>query len=802
MLSSNTIRVDNRITYTVFKEALRTCIDRFSKHDLNPEQNICVETNSESLMIIAGPGSGKTTVLVLRALKYVYCDNILPEQILITTFTKKAAEEIRSRLIEWGLTLHEYFKDKFKNDKNASTWLSSIDLNRFITGTLDGICEEVLSTYSQNATFKYSIVEKFVGNGLLRRYGIMPRRASVKSDNFKTFLEKVYGSAEIYNDSDLISYLRPLIDRFIMDKVDLSLLAQSNPNKNEKMILVDLANSYWSGIKSDYRLDFPLLELLFLDSLKNDSIQRFTKSIKVALLDEYQDTNPLQEEIYFTLIEKSSAKLTVVGDDDQSLYRFRGATVELFKKFKERYELRFKSSVEYQYLIENYRSSAEIVSFFNEYILGLSSFQSSRVQPPKPLIKANRAKNNIPILGLFRDTPSQLSTDLGKFLGDVFSGNGFQVQNGEDSFLLKKSDLGNFGDSVFLSHSVNEYAKYMGSARERLPLLLRHELVKYGCSIFNPRGRELRDIPEVKVILGLLLECLDGESSIQTSAFLLNDARRYFDIWRQDARSFIATNPSPSEPHTLRNFVIAWQRRQPQGNRERWPNNLPALELLFKLITWIPFFKTDPEGQVYLEAIARAITQSSGFSSYEGKLIFTTEHESRSIKAFITDILGAIATNEIDIDEEIMPSIPRDRLPVMTIHQSKGLEFPLVIADIASDYKTNHSRQRQRRFPDSGSNVTVLENYLSEFSGDIGEARLERDEVQRTFDDLCRLYYVAYSRAKSALILVGLTNSLEYNTKIQNVATGWDLSGSWSWRKDVAGRKKPGMANNIPLVLI
>ena len=70
---------------------------------LNHNQEVCIiHPTKTPLMIVAGPGSGKTTVLVLRALRLVFVDGFRPEEILITTFTRKAAAEIRARLIEWG----------------------------------------------------------------------------------------------------------------------------------------------------------------------------------------------------------------------------------------------------------------------------------------------------------------------------------------------------------------------------------------------------------------------------------------------------------------------------------------------------------------------------------------------------------------------------------------------------------------------------------------------------------------------------------------------------------------------------
>jgi DNA helicase-2/ATP-dependent DNA helicase PcrA len=153
------------------------------------------------------------------------------------------------------------------------------------------------------------------------------------------------------------------------------------------------------------------------------------------------------------------------------------------------------------------------------------------------------------------------------------------------------------------------------------------------------------------------------------------------------------------------------------------------------------------------------------------------------------------------VDEEIMPHVPRSRLPIMTIHQAKGLEFPLVIVDVASDYTTNHPKTRFRRFPDNASSVQNVEDDFAPFC-QIGPLRQQRTRLQRSFDDLIRLYYVAYSRPECVLMLVGVDPCLRHRTTIRHVATGWASDGTWSWQGPVVGGAAPPLVNNHPLFLL
>jgi ATP-dependent exoDNAse (exonuclease V) beta subunit (contains helicase and exonuclease domains) len=130
----------------------------------------------------------------------------------------------------------------------------------------------------------------------------------------------------------------------------------------------------------------------------------------------------------------------------------------------------------------------------------------------------------------------------------------------------------------------------------------------------------------------------------------------------------------------------------------------------------------------------------------------------------------------VSIDESLLETLPDDRLNVLSIHQSKGLEFPLVIVDVGSKFKTNDIKTQKLRFPKGLDDSITIEDSIRQHSC-LGKS--DRSEKDRSFDDLTRLYFVAFSRAESVLLLIGLNSAIEGYTKkndhfdIPNVALGW-----------------------------
>jgi DNA helicase-2/ATP-dependent DNA helicase PcrA len=734
---------------------------------------------SESLFLVAGPGSGKTTALALRVLKYIFVDDLDPPAILATTFTRKAASELRSRILGWGDRIRQ---ELMRTRPALAPRLERLDLNRIITGTLDSIAEEVLRDHRAPGTQPAIVIEEFVADALMIRRGFFDHGRHRDSD-LRGYIVQLNGSAWNMHIGTLREITREVRDRFLHDQVDVAAF-EAGTHHPGVSVLCGAIRDYAAALEDDLVLDFAALEERFLERLQNGTLSDFSKGLRVVLVDEYQDTNLLQEQIYFTLTQDvlgRGGSITVVGDDDQSLYRFRGATVELFRDLSTHLQGQCNLAPRTIYLNRNYRSTPTIVRFYSDFVDLDRAYAPARVADKPGLIAArNPVPMDYPVLGLFRPDLPTLTRGLARFIGDVFQRQGMDIRHGGQTFHIAVSPQGGaLGDCALLCSSPREYSS---GGNARLPLLLRQELGRLTppIRVFNPRGEEFSDVGEVGILCGLILECIDCSAIVQNSIpNLPANASQVADNWRQAAQAHIATNPHPNaRQRSLRDFVHAWQARTPQGGGT-WPREVDLMGLVYNLVTWIPTMQTDPEGLVYLEAISRTISRSMRFSTYESAIRNDPPHDAGSVRAALWDIFVPLATGAIDLAEELIEEFPRDRLNILSIHQAKGLEFPLTIVDVGSDFKTDHHAHAFKRFPRDGSRSHRLEDELRPYSPLGTSGRSQRD---RAFDDLIRQYFVAFSRAQDVLLLVGLGDPQTGPKSVQNVATGWTRDGRWPWR--------------------
>ena len=720
------------------------------------------------LQIVAGPGSGKTSVIVLRALRHVFVEGFPPENILITTFTRKAAKELRTRWLGWGNAILEEIG---RRDRE-------IDLNRCEIDTLDSIVHRVLSDHRSIGEPRPIISETPASRIILRRI-VFGDMYNANEHALGEYLRRhTYDGNRPRNRGDALSVTKRLIERLVQDRVDLNSYRKTGQPQD---LIARMLESYREHANETGVFDFVLLEEKFLQRLANGDLREWLSSLKAVLIDEYQDTNPLQEAIYFEIFKNADLSATIVGDDDQAMYRFRGGSVELFTDFSQRCENAAGRQAKRVDMVRNFRSTPEIVEFYNRHITTDPEFASARISPPKPPVDAVRS-DGIPVIGMFRPDEESLANDLSGFLNDLIERRRVLIGDAEQEIRLP--DNGALGDAVFLSHSVNEvaYDHFARKDQRRFPRLLREKIESRGLRVFNPRGQSLRTIPNVEILLGLVLLSIGFDDSKIDGEWFTDEAKDFLKRWLNMAQKFANEDPAPNDGRGIKGFIKEWQGVSSGEKRKGFPQEWPALELVYKLLSWMPEFHRDPEHQVWLEAVARIISGASMASPYHMRILQNADQVSNgecvrlSRLSLVRDALVPIAEDQVEVDEDLIPSVPRDRLQFMTIHQAKGLEFPLVVVDVGSRFKSDHWTQRRWRFPDPGkpSNTVRAEEEMERHLR--SPLRGGRPAMERDFDDLVRLYYVAYSRPQSVLVLVGLQNP-----NIPNVALGWRRNESWAW---------------------
>ena len=814
------------ITYDEFEEIVVNILKRDISSNKDQKKAILSKSN-QSQFIVAGPGSGKTTVMVLKILKYIFVDDIDPHEILATTFTRKAADEMYSRILSWGDEIKTHLQEKlskgFEGLENLDkiTQINKIDFNQINIGTTDSIAEEVMRVHKEPGETQPELIEEFVAKSAMMNILLKDNR--YLNENLKAYLKDLKGKEKLEEPSQMSEIILEIKNRIYFDQVDINELYKLGEGGGIQIVL-DCIIDYEKELKERNIIDFTMLEAKFLNKLKSNELNIFLDDIKIILIDEYQDTNLIQEDIYFTIARSAiehGGSITVVGDDDQSLYRFRGATVDLFTNFKKRAEDNLNIVIEEINLKTNYRSSENIINHCNQFAELDSEYQKARVANKPKIISPDFDKEKMPILGMFRNNPEMLAKDLSRLIDDLVNKGEselkvlkildeeyfkkldneisiaelqkLRMQKEKEGKQVEKiklkldSEFGSASDIAILSYSPKE--KKNGNPTFLYFLRKNLRKLRKPIEVFNPRGIDLQNIPEVATFCGLILECIDPEGLIQkTDKQIPNLARKNITKWRLAAKDYIKMNPEPHEPITLTEFVINWQNRIPRGHEE-WPKSASLMELAYKLITWIEVLQEDVEGVVYLEAITQSITQTGFFNKYSSNISFKTkEDEHASVLEAIWNIFIPLATGGVKIDEGLLETLPDDRINIMSIHQSKGLEFPLVVVDVGSKFKKNLVKNQRDRFPKMLPDNPTIEDIIRKHST-LGNS--ERSEKNRSFDDLTRLYFVAFSRAENVLLLVGLNSAIEgYPLKnkqmqIPNVALGWSRDEKYVGFKEI-----------------
>ena len=367
---------------------------------LDLTQRQAIQYGTGPLLIAAGPGTGKTEVLVARCLKFMCCDSIAPGSIMLTTFTEKAAKSLQDRLSEAFLFLSSMYPD-----------LTSIDPSGLRIGTLHGLCNDILQEYRYTAYQNLRLLDEVTSALLLHKAVVTPIQ-SLRPALFGQF-GYLFGNKplNVLSKWDWALAVQQIFNRLVEDQVDVNALQQAGGPWAD---LVQADGIYEQALANTSACDFSRLLRYFREFLNTAQGNLFLNGddagvrhpLTYVLVDEYQDTNPIQESIYLRLTDALPHNITVVGDDDQALYRFRGGTVECMVGFPAACQNRWSVTPTIIYLSDNHRSDSDIVQWCNNYIASFPQMAAPNVRIPgkPPLGSAVGRTGTHPAVGIIRNT--------------------------------------------------------------------------------------------------------------------------------------------------------------------------------------------------------------------------------------------------------------------------------------------------------------------------------------------------------------------------------------------------------------
>lgn len=335
--------------------------------DLNQDQKEAVEYFSRKpLLIQAGPGSGKTRVIIERVKYLIQKMNIDPETFLVVTFSNKATNELRERLMDSENGLDTETVNKIH--------ISTIHSFCYDLISGKGLSYDILEEDEKNHMFIYKHLfhlgfefEKYFKKGhiesLVKKYNEMTT-FNVDVDGFEEYVEDEFPVSSGY-----LEYIQSILNNL---KADEYFNFPEEDVKDDELFAEAWYNARYNQIAESYRrylkllekenyIDFSLIQTKALELLETYPDLARELGFKNILIDEFQDTDPIQMNIFDFLIQNAET-FTVVGDDDQSIYGFRGSEIKFFLEFKDNYDAELIT------LKTNYRSTENIVDFCENFI--------------------------------------------------------------------------------------------------------------------------------------------------------------------------------------------------------------------------------------------------------------------------------------------------------------------------------------------------------------------------------------------------------------------------------------------------
>ncbi len=747
-----------------------------------PAQEQAILHTEGPLYLTAGPGSGKTRVLLWRTLNLIVFHSVSPDHIFLSTFTEKAAHQL---------------KEGLKNYLGAVTNRTNqpYDLSKMYVGTIHSLCQRILQDKKLNANrgklvrvmdelaTYFFFANRQHWRQLLAAGDLYALPETEQHQQINQFFNPQRGGSSRH---EAITNLISFFSRLSEEMADVqALFSQTAPDAFVYKLL-KMYQRYRQLLQEQpgyEHCDFSLLQQKAFDSI--NSSPKLSSFFQHIIIDEYQDTNTIQEKLVFKLAEKSK-NLCVVGDDDQALYRFRGATVENFVEFPQRSRQYLSIDPVAIPLNTNYRSRQRVVEFYTEFI------------------SRNNWKKDRPPTGQYRVHTKQIranSIDAGvSVIASTFAAP--PVVADEIAALVRQLvDTGKVEDPcqiAFLFPSLS--STQVGRMRTALE--------KVGLSVYAPRAGRFLDTQEAMLVFGVLVHILGKPTRGIYSSQDYNDFHDWLRRSEDEVQALFSKDKGLKEfiaakQAEIKRVISDYQRLMTMIGDMGWDEN----EIYDITRMRRPLYDTSgisPQAQKFIgskflnDQIKRRQQEKVQDSTVELFTLKDVVTRSTSLDWTLLDLLYRLSgftafkrmydLAEQGIDEgpicnlglisqylakfielysPVIPAhflmddklqrlffmsftyalyrrgesefenaedpFPKGRIPFLTVHQAKGLEFPVVVLG-------------NPRKDDNGP--TVTERTIRELMPNDGEP-LDR----MAGFDIARMFYVALSRAKNLLVI-------------------------------------------------
>ena len=566
----------------------------------NREQQQVIDTIDGPVLVVAGAGTGKTATIVKR-IEHIISDGYArPWQVLAITFTNKAAGELKERLIN---TVGEEANDIWAH-------------------TFHSMCGRILRRFAD-------------------RLGYTQHFTIYDTDDQKRVMKRVQKSLGI---EDKFLNHRAILNEISHAKdslIDCSEYKASTVNDFRKAKIAQCYEEYQNELKRADAMDFDDMIFNTVQLLKQneDVLELYQNQFKYVIVDEYQDTSYAQYILTYLLAD-GYHNICVVGDDDQSIYRFRGATIENIMRFKERYEKEGIKVIQLQ-LAENYRSMQNILDAANAVI------KNNKTRLADKRLRSYAGKEGEKIVLYTADS------EMGEaqFIIDEINEN---VKNGKhykDHAVLYRMNAQSRNIEIMLAKSGISY-KIIGGNRffDRKEI---KDIVSYFAVINNPadnvRLQRIINTPKRGIGDTMFNYILEIAAVNKMTAF---------EVCEQ-ADEFAKTSRSAGKLKAFTAMIRHFQACLEEGMS---PNDL--LQEILDETKYFDFIDEEDEP-------AKAEDRKNNVQELSSMLI---KYQEEDPEFDLTDFLEDVAlVSDIDSYNE-----DDDAVVLMTLHAAKGLEFPIV----------------------------------------------------------------------------------------------------------------------------